>query len=281
MRCLIASFQLHKEITRFLRHSTRASKRAPLGTRLDIHCARGITSTSLPQLLSRSWLLETPATKVSIFKRAMTFLWWKCQTQLSLTQVRTVAGHTTGTSFQVIQDDLLHPVLGGNKLRKLDALLPALEQAGVRHVVQQVPHAHRSASNNLHYARLCMRLGIALLLHIIHTAPNHWYSQGRCLRLSAFLQVTCGGLQSAHCAAVAAACAERGMRAHLLVRGERPKVCLAPVHALSNDPHSAMASRATRRGCGSEGCCHFWVSTWCGGTGSGPSRWHCLKTSCA
>ena len=37
-------------------------------------------------------------------------------------------------------------------------------------------------------------------------------------------QVTCGGLQSAHTAAVAAACAERGMRAHLLVRGERPAV---------------------------------------------------------
>ena len=38
------------------------------------------------------------------------------------------------------------------------------------------------------------------------------------------LQVTCGGVQSAHTAAVAAACAERGMRAHLLIRGERPAV---------------------------------------------------------
>ena len=38
------------------------------------------------------------------------------------------------------------------------------------------------------------------------------------------LQVTCGGLQSAHCAAVAALCAERGLHAHLLVRGERPSV---------------------------------------------------------
>lgn len=36
--------------------------------------------------------------------------------------------------------------------------------------------------------------------------------------------VTCGGLQSAHTVAVAAACAERGRRAHLLVRGERPDV---------------------------------------------------------
>ena len=38
------------------------------------------------------------------------------------------------------------------------------------------------------------------------------------------LQVTCGGLQSAHTAAIAAACAERGLRSHLLVRGERPAV---------------------------------------------------------
>ena len=38
------------------------------------------------------------------------------------------------------------------------------------------------------------------------------------------LQLTCGGLQSAHTAAVAAACAEQGIRAHLLVRGERPAV---------------------------------------------------------
>ena len=39
-----------------------------------------------------------------------------------------------------------------------------------------------------------------------------------------FAQVTCGGVQSAHTAAVAAACAERGIRAHLLVRGERPAI---------------------------------------------------------
>lgn len=36
--------------------------------------------------------------------------------------------------------------------------------------------------------------------------------------------MTCGGLQSAHTAAVAALCAEQGLRAYLLVRGERPAV---------------------------------------------------------
>lgn len=36
--------------------------------------------------------------------------------------------------------------------------------------------------------------------------------------------VTCGGLQSAHTLAVAAASAQHGKRTHLLVRGERPAV---------------------------------------------------------
>jgi hypothetical protein len=39
-------------------------------------------------------------------------------------------------TFQVIQDDLLHPILGGNKLRKLDALLPALQESGTTDVVR-------------------------------------------------------------------------------------------------------------------------------------------------
>ena len=38
------------------------------------------------------------------------------------------------------------------------------------------------------------------------------------------MKVTCGGLQSAHTAAVAAAFAEQGLRAHLLIRGERPAI---------------------------------------------------------
>ena len=34
--------------------------------------------------------------------------------------------------------------------------------------------------------------------------------------------LTCGGVQSAHCAALASLCAERGVRAHVLLRGEAP-----------------------------------------------------------
>ncbi|URE15006.1 hypothetical protein MUK42_36458 [Musa troglodytarum] len=73
-------------------------------------------------------------------------------------------------SFYLIRDDLLHPLVNGNKARKLDALVPLLRR---------------------------------------HSATD---------------LVTCGGCQSAHAAAVAVCCAERGLRAHLLLRGEQPEV---------------------------------------------------------
>ena len=181
-----------------------------------------------------------------------------------LTQVRTVAGPTEGSSLQVIQDDLLHPVLGGNKLRKLDALLPALEEAGVRHVVQHVPPMCTNMHPGSHGAYRCMQL--CANARRAHSA-NQLQGPGKALGLLAPLQVTCGGLQSAHCAAVAAACAERGMRAHLLVRGERPQVCLAPVHELGRICHWAMACCATRQAFGSR-CCYAPSSTCRGYTGS-------------
>ncbi|OVA17616.1 Tryptophan synthase beta subunit-like PLP-dependent enzymes superfamily [Macleaya cordata] len=73
-------------------------------------------------------------------------------------------------SFYVVRDDLLHPLVNGNKARKLDGLLPLVED----HLVTDV--------------------------------------------------VTCGGCQSAHAAAVAVSCAERGLRSHLLLRGEQPDI---------------------------------------------------------
>ncbi|KAL3688405.1 hypothetical protein R1sor_014714 [Riccia sorocarpa] len=76
----------------------------------------------------------------------------------------------SGPGFYVIRDDLLHPLLGGNKVRKLDGLIPELQKRGATDVV------------------------------------------------------TCGGCQSAHTAALAFACAERGINAHLLLRGERPAI---------------------------------------------------------
>ncbi|KAJ8773517.1 hypothetical protein K2173_005763 [Erythroxylum novogranatense] len=73
-------------------------------------------------------------------------------------------------SFYVVRDDLVHPLVNGNKARKLDGLLPLLVDQSVTDVV------------------------------------------------------TCGGCQSAHAAAIAVSCAERGLRSHLLLRGERPEI---------------------------------------------------------
>lgn len=73
-------------------------------------------------------------------------------------------------SFYVLRDDLLHPLVNGNKARKLDALLPLVQDFEVTDMV------------------------------------------------------TCGGCQSAHVAAVAVACAERGIKSHLLLRGEQPDI---------------------------------------------------------
>ena len=42
-------------------------------------------------------------------------------------QLKVVSLAQTQGNLLVIQDDLLHPVLGGNKLRKLDALLPEIK----------------------------------------------------------------------------------------------------------------------------------------------------------
>lgn len=40
-----------------------------------------------------------------------------------------------GLSFYVVRDDLLHPFISGNKARKLDGLLPLIEDHGVTDVV--------------------------------------------------------------------------------------------------------------------------------------------------
>ena len=113
-------------------------------------------------------------------------------------QTKHIQTNLTGqSSFLLLQDDLLHPVLGGNKLRKLDALMPHLAAAGVTDVVSP------------YFSALCITGTAVSELHFT------------CKRVP---QVTCGGLQSAHTAAVACACAEQGISAHLLVRGERPAV---------------------------------------------------------
>ena len=77
-------------------------------------CGTHSATPLLPQLLKRIWLLQKPDTRI-----------------------QQVAG------TDVIADDLLHPHIGGNKLRKLDALLPDLEGAGCTDVVRAPQYTRR------------------------------------------------------------------------------------------------------------------------------------------
>jgi hypothetical protein len=78
--------------------------------------------------------------------------------------------------FDVVRDDLLHPLANGNKARKLDALLPLLRRRGATDLVCQHPPPH--------YLHLNVSFSVLIFYSLLR------------------LQVTCGGCQSAHAAAV-------------------------------------------------------------------------------
>ncbi|KAJ4901109.1 D-cysteine desulfhydrase 2 [Raphanus sativus] len=139
------------------------------------HSSQGIAISeldSVSKLLDRKWGLQSPATPIHQISckeeqgiGKLSFL-NNTRPRLGDDDVST----TKGSSFYILRDDLLHPLVNGNKARKLDALLPLLQHHKVTDLV------------------------------------------------------TCGGCQSAHTAAVAVSCAERGVRSHLLLRGEQPEV---------------------------------------------------------
>ena len=96
------------------------------------------------KLLDRRWALPSPDTKIH-------------QIMLSQARVRDrggpfgnrsvlnntqpsfvddmVAKNDQNPSFYVVRDDLLHPFVSGNKARKLDGLLPIIEDHSVTDVV--------------------------------------------------------------------------------------------------------------------------------------------------
>ncbi|XP_016900174.1 D-cysteine desulfhydrase 2, mitochondrial isoform X3 [Cucumis melo] len=127
----------------------------------------------LTRLLARRWTLANPDTKISkvMFSATDTNLHDFSASHLFLgvdTDIcmpNDVLGtDNSNQSFYIVRDDLLHPLINGNKARKLDGVLPLIEDNSVTDVV------------------------------------------------------TCGGCQSAHAAAT-----ERGLRSHLLLRGEQPE----------------------------------------------------------
>ncbi|XP_075101119.1 D-cysteine desulfhydrase 2, mitochondrial isoform X2 [Nicotiana tabacum] len=128
-------------------------------------------------ILKRKWALRIPDTKINQITISKDGLQQGGENLWNLSFLNnpqpSLGDHMTGKnrqepSFYVVRDDLLHPLVNGNKARKLDALLPLLEDSSATDVV------------------------------------------------------TCGGCQSAHAAAVAVSCAERGLKSHLLLRGEQP-----------------------------------------------------------
>ncbi|MFS7994816.1 putative D-cysteine desulfhydrase [Helianthus anomalus] len=141
----------------------------------QVTCSSNSSSEELMlKMLNRRWTLMNPDTKVHQIKVS------SMQTQRHFGPFGKVTfsnnsnpllgenvrkWHNDESSFYIVRDDLLHPFVNGNKARKLDALLPLVED---------------------------------------HSGTD---------------VVTCGGCQSAHAAAV-----ERGLRAHLLLRGEQPQI---------------------------------------------------------
>ncbi|XP_047255180.1 D-cysteine desulfhydrase 2, mitochondrial isoform X5 [Capsicum annuum] len=160
-----------------------------LSSTFRFHCGsspKGLKETlksNLPKeehvsrFLKRKWALRTPDTKINQIMISKDDLLQGGENLGNLSFLNNpqpsigdyvMKNNRQEPSFYVVRDDLLHPLVNGNKARKLDALLPILEDSSVTDVV------------------------------------------------------TCGGCQSAHAAAVAVSCAERGLKSHLLLRGEQP-----------------------------------------------------------
>ncbi|KAI3696485.1 hypothetical protein L1987_79503 [Smallanthus sonchifolius] len=146
----------------------------------QVNCNSNLSSEEfMLKILNRRWTLMSPDTKIHQIRVS------SLQTQQNLGSLGKITysnnphpslgenvrkWHNDESSFYIVRDDLLHPLVNGNKARKLDALIPLVED---------------------------------------HSGTD---------------VVTCGGCQSAHAAAVAVSCAERGLKAHLLLRGEQPQI---------------------------------------------------------
>lgn len=136
-------------------------------------------------------------------------------------------------TLSVIHDDLLHPVLGGNKLRKLDALLPALKTSGVTNVVS---HAFKMRVLQQSCSIIAAQGSKALSVHHASHAqpkniPPRW-------KASLLLLVMCCLLDNASRSHVAAS------RAHTLqplLQPAQSKACRATCLFEGSGPRSLQA----------------------------------------
>ncbi|KAE9604797.1 hypothetical protein Lal_00011080 [Lupinus albus] len=126
----------------------------------------------IEKVLNRKWTLQSPESKIHQLRHTnpTNFILNNNPAFGNDAMTMEMMMNNKGNNFYIVRDDLLHPLINGNKARKLDALLPIIQHYSVTDVV------------------------------------------------------TCGGCQSAHTAALAVLCAERGIASHLLLRGEQPEI---------------------------------------------------------
>lgn len=99
----------------------------------------------MSRLLDRKWGLQSPSTpiqKISFSsakgtckERGIDKFSFSNNTRPRLGDEVSSSGKQ-GSSFYILRDDLLHPLVNGNKARKLDALLPLVEDHKVTDLVR-------------------------------------------------------------------------------------------------------------------------------------------------
>lgn len=99
---------------------------------------------SMLKLIDRRWALEIPDTKVHQITIAMkqtsarSGIFGNMDFSMNASPELGDSVMDEGckdASFYVVRDDLLHPFVNGNKARKLDALLPIIEDCSATDVV--------------------------------------------------------------------------------------------------------------------------------------------------
>ncbi|GAB4840487.1 hypothetical protein Ancab_021256 [Ancistrocladus abbreviatus] len=106
------------------------------------YCSRGISELKfhneefVSTLLNRRWTLQNPDTKIHqimlLKKQGLPKSGYFADIKFSINSYPKLGDamkeqNNKDVSFYVVRDDLLHPLVNGNKARKLDALLPIIE----------------------------------------------------------------------------------------------------------------------------------------------------------